>query len=366
MNQIVYLLYGTDPVYRQELSYSILSVLNRIGHDQRRIRIVVFTDPDNQQPSLPVDYVPISAEDQKRWTFDGRWDHAAKVFCLGQALEQFGGKVILADTDTIFCADPAGLFDSIGPGRALMHENEGPLARSDQQAEWAGLLTRVGGAVNGYRMSMQSDLCNSGIVGLDHADRALTNDIVGILQTLIERDPVFTIEQFSTSTVLNAKTRVGFAGNRVTHYWNGPRRYYRYQMARMFPKDPAALADRMAGPLPPLRDVPPTRLSDVVATRIRQMWRGADAAYGHAWLAARSAVARSEDAGLADVWAGISVDMLRYAVQAPQHHIVQDFATFLPDRLDDHAWMTPRTRAQWRAYWADAARAHPGVSSPGA
>jgi len=371
---LLYICYGNNPLYLLEMSYSVVSAVQaarRAG--EAPPHILLLAEPHNLRPDLPVESVAVDAATTRAWQLGGRFHFAFKLHALRAALARTGGPVVLIDNDTIFRAPPSALFARVGPGRSLLHVDEGPVRAVPEGAALVELLARPGRVPEVYP-TPETHMFNSGITGVDPADAATVDAAIDLVGALLDRGEVFTLEQLSISAVLAARTRVAFADDLVEHYWSGARRWYHYQLARMFPADePGRLAALLAADsLPPLTAAPAAGLRPRLAARLARLRRGGDGAYGHAVMAARAALAaRARDGALAEVWAGIAADTLLFGQSRPLPSGARaDFAAFAPGRIaaTGDGWLREATRRRWSDAWArlDGAQATAGgVASSG-
>ena len=354
MKTLLFLIYGTGREYHLELTYSILSAARFLQDDPAGVKLVLISDAKNERPDLPVENLVIDDDTLAAWQMNGAYFHAAKPQALAHALKHFGGPTILIDSDTIIHDHPKHLFDRIAPGKTLMHVSEGPLDQTTNWHEWQALIDRSGGDLAGYPINKASVMQNSGVLGLDPQDAHLMDDFIAVMHAIRTHSDVFTAEQLAASLVFCGPTEIASCPDIVEHYWEGPRPYYRYQMARMFPQimQGGGIPDKDIV-VPTLDREPPVRLTDKITARLKSMKRGRDGGYAYAYLAYRSALScQHRDPDLANVWASTALSMLSFGVETPRPETPNDFAVFRPDKLQSLGWMKPDLQKKWQAYWA--------------
>lgn len=354
MFNLAYLAYGASPNHQLELTYSVLSVLRFLQQDPPDIRILLICDEANRRPDLPVDELIIPDLQLREWQMDGQYAHAAKPNALAHVLRRFGLPTVLIDTDTILNHHPDQLFARLAPSKALLHTCEGPLsALTAQAAAWKQLIEGSGGRIADYPVSWSTKMYNSGVIGLCPQDVAVLEDSLRLIEAIRAEVEVFTAEQLAVSIASSSRLEIATCEDLVTHYWEGPRAYFRYQMARAFPgvADGGGLAT-IPEKLPELRTLPPYRADIALRARLLRTRRGGDAAYAHAWLCAQSALRHSNDSALANAWAENALNMLLYAVHRPHPQITQDFAAFGPTAQTKLAWLNPALSRRWQDFWA--------------
>jgi hypothetical protein len=352
LNTLAYLVYGSRREFQLELTYSILSAVHHRKVDDVDFRIVLVTDASNRRHDLPVEHLVFNAAELADWTRGGQYHHEAKIHALGRALDVYGGKVALVDTDTFFNFSPARLFERIGPQRSLMHACEGALGNDRLLGP---ILERFGSESSRYQLTPATRLFNSGVIGLDYGDRPLLVDTLVLLNQLYAVYPAFNIEQFALSIVLDRQTSLRDCQDLVTHYYGYSRGFIRAQVADLFPEFSAERFWRHAGVLPKIERYPGKRKLDLVKARIHSMLRHQPSDYRFAYLAClstRSSAAHSP--AYANVWARVAVDILRQN----EFRIVdveQDFAAM--KRLTASAWADEETREAWQSFWDEVAEA---------
>lgn len=351
MKVLLYLMYGSGRAYHLELTYSVLSAARFLSEGAEGVQIVLASDAANQRTDLPVTPLVLTPEQLHDWQFGGSYHHAVKPQVLAHAIRETGAPVALIDTDTVLHAHPGRLFDRISAGISLMHDREWTLGQAPNRNDWQMLIADCGGALGGYPIDDQTVMHNSGVLGVDPSNVDLLEGSVRFMRAMRKHSDLFNAEQLAASVALGTRTTVAGCADLVEHYWEGPRAYYRYQMAKMFP-DVAAGNPLAKVPvlLPPLQAAPTAALRDRVMARLIRAWRRADGAYGHAVLAARAAVScQRTDPALANVWATIACNALIYG--AARHPVPADFAAFTPQSLPRLSWMDDHLRDRWRRLW---------------
>jgi hypothetical protein len=344
VNTLVYLVYGSSRDYQLELTYSVLSAV----HWARRgeLRIALVTDEACRRPDLPVETLPFSAAEFARWTDGGRYRHAAKAYALLRALDQYQGKVALIDTDTFLKTDPARLFEQIGAGRSVMHNYERTLGE-DRYLQ--PILQHVRGVRLSYPISEATRLFNSGVIGLDYADRARAEDALGLMRELYARYPAFNVEQLAFSIVLDHATTLSDCPALVRHYFGHGRGFIHERIAELFPQFSAERFAALVAAPPDLGEFPNKRPLDQLRARLIGLLRGQGADYRFAYLACLSALSSARRSPVrADLWARVAVDLLRQN-EFPIADIERDFRAMRS--LEDHAWSSQETRRAWAGYW---------------
>lgn len=226
MRNLAYLSYGAG-LHEQEIAFSLLSALRFLGRRRADWRLVVYTDRPESFSGLGVATVPLDERTLADWTGPAAFGHRRKLEALRDALHRFDGPTALLDGDTYFRRSPARLFGRIGPGRSVMHLREGAL-----DALPGGLHAALTAAVRGtdgfqdlagagVPIGASEPMWNSGVIGVDPADRRLLDEAIHLTDQLCERLRIHTLEQFSLGLVLGRHTQLRETDDLVFHYWDG-------------------------------------------------------------------------------------------------------------------------------------------------
>lgn len=353
MKILLYQIYGSDRRYHLELTYSVLSAAQFLRDSPSDIRIVLLSDEKNKRADLPLENIVLPSATLQEWQMEGSYKHAMQAYCLHHALETFAAPTVLIDSDTRFRRHPSVLFNTIGPGRTLMHVREGKLSNTPEWPEWEHLISSSGGYIEGLTLSRDTEMFNAGVLGAHPSDTDLLNQIKAVMFRTRELSRVFTAVQLAASLVFHEKSELSTCEDAIDHYWSGPREYFHYQMQRIFP-DVAAGSNVAApdAPLPPLCDMPRGNPFFRFAARARRLQRRAPASYGHAYTAYLSALAlRRRDPELANVWAGVAVNALVWGMSRRMRATEKDFRRFGPSGLKANTWLLPNVQRRWEQYW---------------
>jgi len=352
MKTLLYLMYGNRPEYHRELTYSILSAVKFIGKDSPDIQIALVTTNENRRDDLPIRHLIVDESEMNRWMLGGKYTHAAKYEALVYAMDEFRGQVAYVDTDTFFIAHPEVLFERIGPGRTLMCDHDRTLG---ELGYWSDLLTKTAAPVAGYTVNASSVMFNAGVLGVDWSMRSRIEDVYDLMAELFAIEPVFNVEQFAFSAVLNTHASLSVCPDVVRHYWGFDRRFVHAELEVMFPSFSKEIFEQNLHQVRAL-GMPEKPILARLRARALRVFRANNRHYSFAYLSYLCALSRNRE-GVADVWANTALDALTSrAVNWDKDdltHVKRDFRDFLPERLDGHSWMKPVTRERWRQYWAD-------------
>jgi hypothetical protein len=360
MKVLAYLFYGNQKEYQLELFFSIFSALRqlRAKGEQDDVVISVISDrPQSFDPDLPIDHLPFSAAEFDSWTQSphGTYNHRVKIHALLKAIDHYQAPVALIDTDTYFTDTPTKLFERISPTQTVMNHLEFAHI-ADHHALWQPLLDSIGEGieVGGVRISPQSRMFNSGVIGVEPRHRQWLEKSLTIVDDLYGRSPIFNIEQFAVGMALEQATEVLTCEDLLVHYYGTSRRFIHLQTARLLPNFSAAtLEDRLKNAEFPAVGYPSKALPDKIMTRILGAVKGWHPDYRFAYLAYRSAFSSvTKDREYANIWAAIALQMLQFLHrhQPSQFSLAQaqqDFRRFQPHQITALDWMEPTMKHRW-------------------
>ena len=258
----------------------------------------------------------------------------------------------LVDTDTHFHVSPMRLFEQIDPGRSAMYAYEGMLG-SDRCL--GPVLERQGAESFSYQISSGTRLFNSGVVGLDHSDQHLVEDVLRLSEQIYCVYPAFNTEQFAFSIVLDQRTSLSECHRLIRHYYGYERGFIRAQIAELFPEFTAEAFRLHLRAFPKIGGYPQKRKLDLIKARLKTMMRHEGAEYRFAYLCCLSALSSARSSpSYADAWARVAVDMLRqneFSIAA----IERDFSKIR--HLETSSWPIDDTKRIWGLFWQEMASA---------
>jgi len=259
---LVYLVYGSDAQYQQELSYSVLSACRAARGDMDDIEILLFCDEQNQRPDLPVTSYVMSAKERHDWTFGNTYNHALKIFALRKAGNLSEGKLCFVDTDTAFLQDPRLLFDRISDTDAVVHHNEGLLSQRFRgskllQDGWGSLIEKAPSVGLADVVHPDAVMYNSGLIGVSANKAGLLEQAAQLAHDLYRLEPVFNIEQFAVGAILGQTHDAVRTGHDLVDHYCGYRRFvYHRQIPGALAALNGELSPKAATALPVIADLP--------------------------------------------------------------------------------------------------------------
>ena len=224
MRRLVYLSYGGKDVHVAETKYAILSASRHI-QPADAIGILLYTDRPNLYSDLPVEIRAISGLELEAWTGPGGYQYRRKAEVVKDALALTESPIAFIDSDTWFIKSPVTLFDRIGPGRSVLHVDEGPIGTSGYGPNIALAEHLADHDYATAKLDGESRVWNSGVIGLHPSDAGLIDQAISLIDRIWNAFPkVDTLEQFAVSHYFAAHTSVSPAVDVVFHYWPLPLR----------------------------------------------------------------------------------------------------------------------------------------------
>lgn len=214
-NQLLYLIYGDQDVYRREAKFSILTALSHAKNGQLP-SIRILTDRPGDFAGWPVETVTLTQETLTQWQGENGYHHRRKACAMAAGLK-LAEKTLFVDTDTLFASDPNQIFKQIRPGHYLMDRLEyrwRDVCKREHYLKLGECLRRHGiTPANGFK------LYNSGLCGLTDSDGPLMAASIGFIDEWT-RDSfdVHTIEQIALSFAMRDKP-VREARKYIYHYF---------------------------------------------------------------------------------------------------------------------------------------------------
>jgi len=219
-NTLVYLIYGRG-THHDEAVYSMLSALDWIRQTPDDYRVVAYTDDPAALNPLPVQVEHIGPAILSDWHGPQRFNHRAKIAVARHALERFGGRMLLCDSDTWFVRHPGKAFARIGRGRSLLHVAEYRLGDRCARTLAESLAGHAFHDRSRARwvIGAPTVMFNSGAVGLHEADLAVLDEVLHLTDQIYAHVRLPTVEQLAFSVCLPRFTRVRQCYDVIHHYW---------------------------------------------------------------------------------------------------------------------------------------------------
>ncbi|KTC56328.1 hypothetical protein AO262_03995 [Pseudomonas fluorescens ABAC62] len=228
-HQLLYLIYGSQDVYRREAKFSILTALSRLQSDES-LCIRVMTDRPQDYLGWPVETVTLDESTLAQWQGENGYIHRRKACAIAHGLT-LADKTLFVDTDTLFLKSPLRLFELIEPGQYVMDGFE---------YDWSYVCTRwdylkLGEHLKKHGISADNGfkLYNSGLCGVSASDAPLLEASIRLIDEWT-RDAfdIHTIEQIAISFAMRDQ-KVCEARKFVHHYF-ADKRFFHAMQAHFF------------------------------------------------------------------------------------------------------------------------------------
>ncbi len=343
MQRLLYLVHGDSPRAQQELSYSVLSALKQGLGD---CEILLACDEANQRGDLPVTHRLLPPSRVASWQAQGI---CGQLHVLHDVLAERRGPVCLIQTDTVFCAPPARLFERIAEQGALVLDRDGWLAG---RRSWDAALSETQSKGQKGLLAPGTEMLNPGVIGLSTTLEACLTSAISTLETLPESSPIAEREQFCFSAALSMSgIDPTFASAEVRRYQGPLRHVYHGRFDSMFP--PGAPVNTALAPRLPEITEPPKPFLLRLRARAKRLATGSGLAFESGYLAYLCAFAAPTATGR-NVWANMALDWMQRS-HRDQVRLQRDLPRLAPARLAS-ADLSPETRARWQVFWQGAAR----------
>jgi hypothetical protein len=221
-NYLIYQAYGSPDILNEAL-FSILSYLRWPAS----ATVLVYTDnPAHFRAVLgeraDVAYIHIEPAQWQAWRGDIDFVHRVKIKVLQHAAAQYAGRLLYADTDTIFAQSPAEIFKLLSQGQRFMHLSEGRLDNGNPLNRKINRVLQAGGgpALVGGPIAPTTRMYNAGVLGLRSTDAPLLAEVLALTEQLYRLYPKHVMEQLAFSVVWARSGPVQEAAPWVYHYWN--------------------------------------------------------------------------------------------------------------------------------------------------
>lgn len=224
--RLLYLVFGPHASHHAQATFSILTFLRRRAA-LPRLRVHVLTDAPEWYAHLceHVAVERLTPEQLREWRGEVDFFWRIKLKGLESLSQRFPDEPLLyLDADTfLYAPDPAPhLLKPLRAGRALMHENEGPLAQLRSKTERLMWRQVAGQTFGGVTIGPQHAMWNAGAVGIPAGRAAEALRLaLAICDEMCRRDVTRRlIEQFALSVALAETAGLQPAAPAIGHYWS--------------------------------------------------------------------------------------------------------------------------------------------------
>ena len=242
---IVYLAHGTESVYHQTV-FSILTLYHHTKGDFKDFAVVLYTDNraffNSYLSDIGVIIEDLTKEQIVEFMGERNFIHRVKTFIIKDCFNKYKKDTLYLDGDTMFMVNPAGLLKQITPACSVMNCDEYDMHDGGihELQHWFDLRTAL--KANSFtlhnkqfKIPLATRMWNAGILGISHANAYLLEDVIDLTDQLYAKCPLFNVEQFATSFVLQNHATVISSGNYILHYcYGGVKSMYTHHLRLFF------------------------------------------------------------------------------------------------------------------------------------
>lgn len=227
MNKIqhVIIAYGEELGYHHGAKFQILTAWKKNWYSKRDANVCVVTDKPELFANYPVRLIQITSQDAYDWSLGGLQHFGIKLRALEKAMRTSDAPAsLLLDTDTYWKKNPRTLSNHIKTDHAVMFCDEGPIngtsnlsinrfneGLQNKEILWGGKR---------YKLSSQSRMHNSSIIGLHKNNTALLARAFELFSALEPHVDAHTVEQFSLGETFRLNGVSVSFGSRYTKDWS--------------------------------------------------------------------------------------------------------------------------------------------------
>jgi len=242
---VLYLAHGTESVYYQT-AFSVLTLLHHLKGNFSELAIVVYTDNvgffKGYFNTATVSIEPLKKNQIIDFMGAHGFIHRAKPLVIQDCFIKYKKDVLFLDGDTIFLKDPTNLLKEINPSCSIMNSDEYDMQDGGihELQHWFDLRRAIKTSSftlhkKEFTIPLATRMWNAGVLGISYANAHLLEDVVDLTDQLYARCPLFSMEQFATSFVLQNNTQVTSSKDYIFHYcYGGVKRTINYHLALFF------------------------------------------------------------------------------------------------------------------------------------
>ncbi|WP_106804923.1 hypothetical protein [Pseudomonas sp. S5D5] len=227
--QLLYLIYGNQDVYRREAKFSILTALAQLKQGES-LCIRVMTDRPQDFAGWPVETVHLDEQTLAQWQGSNGYIHRRKACAIAQGLK-LADKTLFVDTDTLFLKSPHRVFELIAPDQYVMDGFEYDWSYVCQRPDYLKLGEHL--QAHGICAGNSFKLYNSGLCGVRASDTPLLEAAIRWIDEWTQGSfDIHTIEQIAISFAMRDKTVR--EANKFVHHYFADKRFFHAMQAHFF------------------------------------------------------------------------------------------------------------------------------------
>lgn len=219
---LLYLTFGDNQNVHSQAAFSICSFLKQEAFIHT---INVITDRPTYYNHLQekVNVITITAADLQSWEGAHRFFWRVKIKAIEKVCALYpGSPVVYLDTDTILTGNLDLLNTTLQHGKALMHQNEGPLATKKSKTEKKMWQQLKGKNYGGLLMQPTDCMWNAGVVATPNTQNNQENTLaLSICDEMCQQGVTRRlIEQYALSLAYEQVYHLQEAQQNIAHYWS--------------------------------------------------------------------------------------------------------------------------------------------------
>ncbi|MBU6958387.1 hypothetical protein KRR23_11635 [Pseudomonas sp. CVAP len=223
--QLLYLVYGDQDVYRREAKFSILTALSQLKKG-KSLCIRIFTDRPEDYAGWPVETLALNQQTLTSWQGENGYHHRRKACAIAAGLK-LAEKTLFVDTDTLFLEDPNLILKRIQPQQYLMDCFEYDWSYVCKRPDYVKLGMCL--QAHGINSDNSFKLYNSGLCGVTDSDTPLLEETIKLIDEWTQGSfDIHTIEQIALSFAMRDKP-VQEAKKFIYHYFAEKRFFHAMQ-----------------------------------------------------------------------------------------------------------------------------------------
>jgi len=238
---LLYVVFGQDQGYYDGAKFSLLTFKNWILREDP-IEIVILTENPKEFEPYPAKVFPISSQQMKEWSLDGKYHFRIKNRGLAYIMDQLElkeqDKILFLDADTYFHKSPLPLFDLIKPDQALFYLNEGFIYKRKRFKVYIDHLEGKSLKIDNdiYKLSKDSAMWGSLMVGIMPNMRPNLDWADKLMLVFVDMVPSHTIEPFSLAESLLRKYKLTEGKKYVSLYSTSRKKLHAIEIISEFLK----------------------------------------------------------------------------------------------------------------------------------
>ncbi len=216
---ILYLVFGNNVSYHQEVYLSILSIKKQMDNNDNIY--VITTNPEFYKRLTFVIVVPITQETIDEWSGEYKFFWRAKIKAMEYMAANYPNQHLMyLDGDTFLRGDLNQIRIQLDESKGMMHLDEGHPSR--MKTKTLRMWNTINGRTYaGVTIGLKHNMWNAGVVAIPQNHLQIVVKMAldicdGMLADGAEK---VVIEQYSLSIALYENMKMETASKWITHYW---------------------------------------------------------------------------------------------------------------------------------------------------